>query len=239
MLTKIQRLRFKLDSASETQLADVYSGINTPGIWRAMELNVEIGLYQGGGAAIVDSFANLVSITCAIKNAKNLKGAAIVSKTLPVASLAVITDAHWLDLSAQTGTFCFSRFDIALPLPDEADTDSFVMVFTAILTDGSKIVLGFTKLVCTESGSGSDIPNVAGGGYAGQVAIAQGVESVVVNSLALTFTPVGALTRVMKPAGGMNIEADPVIGSFSVAGFTVELTGRPDTGTYVLSYLLF
>ncbi len=236
-VSKLQRLRFQLDSASESDLSDIISSGTTPHIWRAVETNIEFALYQGG--VIVDSLANIASITCEVRRATRLKSVPAPSKTILVGALAACAANVWLDGSNQFGIFKFTKGEMALPLDDESTTQTYVFTFTVYFTDGTDAIVGKAVVSVEEGGRGVDYPDVTGGGVSGIAAIAQDAETVTVASLNLSFVPSGGWAHVMKPAGGMSIQANIVTLSLSSAGFTVELTGKPDSNAYVLSYTLF
>lgn len=72
----------------------------------------------------------------------------------------------------------------------------------------------------------------------GTLALANGVDSGSVTGLALSFTPTVVLAWVTRPAGGLNLTAAPVAGTFTADGFNFELTGLTDSTSYVLNYVL-
>lgn len=68
--------------------------------------------------------------------------------------------------------------------------------------------------------------------------LVQGADTGTVTGWGLTYDPVGVMLTVSKPAGGHNIFATFVAGSLSRDGFSYTLSGLPDSGSYVLNYLL-
>jgi len=68
----------------------------------------------------------------------------------------------------------------------------------------------------------------------GTVALANGVQSGTVTGLKFGFTPAVVRLQVMRPAGGLNIDAFPT--TWTSDGFNFELSGLPDSGDYVLLY---
>ena len=73
--------------------------------------------------------------------------------------------------------------------------------------------------------------------YRGTVAMASGVDSMTVSGLGLSAAPAQGLVTVRKPTGGLNLFATVRGDSVTTDGFTVDLSGAPDAGTYQLDYL--
>jgi len=74
--------------------------------------------------------------------------------------------------------------------------------------------------------------------YRGTVAMASGVDSVTVSGLALSAVPAQVLVTVRKATGGLNLFASVRGDSVTTDGFTVDLSGATDAGTYGLDYLV-
>ncbi len=74
--------------------------------------------------------------------------------------------------------------------------------------------------------------------FRGTQAIASSADSVTVSGLALASAPGQVLVTVRKPAGGLNLFATVRDGSITAGGFTADLSGATDAGTYKLDYLV-
>ncbi|HEV3270654.1 MAG TPA: hypothetical protein VGZ93_00565 [Candidatus Methylacidiphilales bacterium] len=79
---------------------------------------------------------------------------------------------------------------------------------------------------------------IGGWGYVGGTqAIASGADSVTVSGLGLGSAPVQVLVTVRKATGGLNLFATVRGDSITAGGFTADLSGVTDAGTYQLDYL--
>jgi hypothetical protein len=74
--------------------------------------------------------------------------------------------------------------------------------------------------------------------YRGTQAIASGADSVSVSGLGLAAAPAQVLVSMRKAAGGQNLFATVRGDSISADGFSVDLSGVTDAGTYLLDYLV-
>ncbi len=74
--------------------------------------------------------------------------------------------------------------------------------------------------------------------YRGTVAMGSGVDSVTVSGLALSAVPAQVLVTVRKATGGLNLFATVRGDSVTTDGFTADLSGATDAGTYQLDYLV-
>jgi hypothetical protein len=72
----------------------------------------------------------------------------------------------------------------------------------------------------------------------GTLAIGSGADSVAVSGLGLVSVPAQVLVTVRKATGGMNLFATVRGDSISTDGFTADLSGVTDAGTYKLDWLV-
>jgi len=72
----------------------------------------------------------------------------------------------------------------------------------------------------------------------GTQAIAAGADSVTVSGLGLASVPAQVLVTMRKVTGGLNLFATVRSDSISTGGFTADLSGATDAGTYQLDYLV-
>ena len=85
-------------------------------------------------------------------------------------------------------------------------------------------------------GGGSEAGFVAK--VAGTQAITAGADSVAVTGLGLGSAPAQVLVTVRKITGGLNLFAVVRSDSITTAGFTADLSGVTDAGTYSLDWLV-
>lgn len=78
-----------------------------------------------------------------------------------------------------------------------------------------------------------------GGGFFGQLALGNGVDSGSVTGLVVPFVPtaVASLT-ISRPAGGLMLFACANEGTLTGAGFDFELSGITDSTDYILNYVI-
>jgi len=72
----------------------------------------------------------------------------------------------------------------------------------------------------------------------GEMAIANGSDSVTVSGLALSAAPRRVIINIQKPDGGSNIFGTVISDSITADGFSVDLSGATDTDGYKLEYQL-
>ena len=72
----------------------------------------------------------------------------------------------------------------------------------------------------------------------GTQAIASGVSTVTVSGLALASVPAQVLVSVRKPTDGLSFFASVRSDTITTAGFTADLSGITDAGTYALDWLV-
>ena len=113
--------------------------------------------------------------------------------------------------------------------------DAGELLFT---TDNKQIFVGDGAtagglLVGGASGSGNYVQ-----GTAGTQAIAAGVDFVAVTGLGLASAPTQVLVTVRKVTGGSNYFASVRGDSITAAGFTADLSGVTDAGTYSLDWVV-
>lgn len=72
----------------------------------------------------------------------------------------------------------------------------------------------------------------------GTQAIASGADSATVSGLGLATAPAQVLVSMRKATGGLNLFATVRGDSITAAGFTVDLSGITDAGTYALDWLV-
>jgi hypothetical protein len=140
-------IRLACDYTAVDDMVDANTN-RTPVGWRSLPLNVQFALFAG--TTIVDSLANVESVTLRVKDADTPEGMAYLSETLAAASLTACTSEAWTAGTGQHGIIPLSAEDMALPAA------RYWAALYALLTDGTEIKVG--KFVLDLRASGVTTP---------------------------------------------------------------------------------
>lgn len=147
------RIRLQMDARSREVALDVNTA-NTPQIWRGVDVDFELGVFDG------DALANLEeidSITLEVKRDGARLGPAVMRKTIGHVDLEEITLEQWAAGTLAQGVIRFTGAETNVDL-QQADRETFWLVISAITTHSPSraLVLGVTKLEIVEDGAGAD-----------------------------------------------------------------------------------
>lgn len=152
------RIRFKVDAADHSSLKDLFTAA-TPEHWRGTDLQIELGVFFN---TVLQSVANLNSLTIQLKDASLKTGPALVSKTLSAGDLDNTLDqTTWDNGTKQHALIAFTKEETDLVLG--GDEKAFWVVISAITTDvpAQQFTIGVTSLRMREDGD-VGAPNPAG-----------------------------------------------------------------------------
>lgn len=150
--------RLKCDFTSVNDLVDANTS-RSPIAWRSLGLNVQFAMYDGDD--IVDSFANIDSVTLLVKDKDTPDALAYISETIDAAELTACTAEQWVAGTGQHGVIAIDAADLGLPAA------TYWFGITALLLDGTTVKLGKGVLDLRTSG-------VSGSGGSAFLTTAQG-----------------------------------------------------------------
>lgn len=158
------RIRLKLDPFTFTAQPCILQ-VEAPKLWRGVPVDIEVGIYHNG--SFVTDITNYVSINMEIHPLVNRAGATLVSQQILLVSMTSITEANWLNGSAQHAKFQLTSAETNFDLTTSTDEKlTFWMVFWADIGSSAYPTLGYTKLTVEEDAAnlslavlGSSNPN--------------------------------------------------------------------------------
>ena len=101
-------MRIAANAASYGNLIDALTG-KSPEVWRAEDMQFEIGIFYGSDIAV--DVSNIASLTIEIKDVSNPAGSALVSKVVDFADMTASVDLPaWKAQTAAHATVKFSHY---------------------------------------------------------------------------------------------------------------------------------
>jgi hypothetical protein len=148
-----RRIRLKCDAQNHTLMLCQLTG-KTPKLWRGIDAQIEVGLFDGG--IFCSDLSNLASLILEI-HASPLSGAPIVQKTLVLGDLTDdLVESDWTgkDPEDYHGLFEFTGLETNLEMTGATENSrTFWLVVHAVTTDGYYVTFGLAQLVVQEDGA--------------------------------------------------------------------------------------
>jgi hypothetical protein len=150
-------IRLPLNPLSHVDAVCLVQG-NTPLIWRGIDLDIEVALYQG--TTFIDSLTGIVKVICEIYPHNDRASAPYIQKEILVAAMdATCTSATWGDGTKEHATFTLTNSETNFNFATAVDNKKkFWMVFYAEMTGGIYVTLGGTTLTVEEDAANNDLP---------------------------------------------------------------------------------
>jgi hypothetical protein len=143
---RVIRIECDFAKATSFRLKDKLTS-NTPELWRGNDVQFELAILKN--ATLIDSVANLASLTVDIKSASDKTGAALATKT--ITSFSVITQANWDDGTAQNALVTFTAAEMNFA----AGTHWIAVSVETNDSPGRSVTLGCSDFILTEDGAGT------------------------------------------------------------------------------------
>lgn len=151
-----KRIRIEADAGKSytDKLVDVFSGAN-PEIWRGNDVQIEVGLFLDG--TLIEDVSNIDSLTVEVKDASDIDGTALMTKTIAAAAInQTLTSDQW-DGNDQANCHALVPFTAAetnISLSDATSKTCWIVV-SVITTAGLHITIQAGTLIVYEDGTGA------------------------------------------------------------------------------------